>query len=62
MRDSTIVDKISCIPVDTANALVWKEVRVRKYVNDQTGYQVSIQVREPLLDQLAEDLDNVCNY
>lgn len=68
MHDYTIIGKISCIPIDTASALVWKEVRVRKgdyhigvYVNDETGYQVAYQIREPLLDQLAEDLDDVCN-
>jgi hypothetical protein len=68
-RDFTIIGKISYVPTDTANALVWKEVRVKKadyhigvYVNDQTGYQISNQIREPLLDQFAEDLDDVCNY
>ena len=68
MRDFTIVGKISCVPIDTASDIVWKEVRgkgtycIGIYVNDETGYQVAYQVREPLLDQLAEDLDDVCNY
>lgn len=63
MHDFTIIGKIFCIPYDTANDLVWKEVRVKKadyhigvYVNDETGYQLSYQVREPLLDQFTEDL------
>jgi len=61
-----IIGKIFCIPYETATALIWKKVHVKMadyhigiYVNDQTGYQVSNQVREPLLDQFAEDLDDV---
>ena len=63
----TIGEKISSA-LDMADDIVWKEVRVKKadyhigvYVNDETGYQLSYQVREPLLDQFAEDLDDVCN-
>lgn len=65
-RDYTIIGKISRAPVETAKYLTWELVRVKKadyhfvfYVNDQTGYQVSNRVREPLLDQFAEDLDDV---
>jgi hypothetical protein len=66
MRDFTNNGKISCEPTDTASNIVWKEVLVKKggyhigvHVNDRTGYKVAIQVREPLLDQFAEDLDDV---
>jgi hypothetical protein len=61
----TIGEKVRSA-LDLAGDIVWKAVRVKKadyhieiYVNDQTGYQVSNQVREPLLDQFAEDLDDV---
>lgn len=64
-HDFTINGKIFCIPYHYSD-IVWKDVRVRKadyhigvYVNDQMGYQVASQVREPLLDQFAEDLDDV---
>lgn len=67
-RKITIHDRIASVTAESASNIVWKEVRVRKgdyligiYVNDRTGYQVAYQVREPLLDQLAEDLDDVCN-
>jgi hypothetical protein len=66
MYDFSIIGKISCIPIDTTSDLVWKKIHVKMadyhigvYVNDQTGYQVSNQVREPLLDQFTEDLDDV---
>jgi len=65
MHNMTIGEKISSAS-DMAGDIVWKEVRVKKadyhigvYVNDETGYQLSYQVREPLLDQFAEDLDDV---
>lgn len=67
-RKITIHDRISCVPIDTASNIVWKEVRGKGTyyigidVNDETGYQVAYQIREPLMDQLAEDLDDVCNY
>ena len=65
MYNMTIGEKISYAS-DMAGDIVWKEVRVKKadyhigiYVNNETGYQVALQVREPLLDQFAEDLDDV---
>jgi hypothetical protein len=65
-RDYTIIGKIFRVPVDTAKDLTWELVRVKKadyhfvfYVNDTTGYRVLNQVREPLLDQFAEDQDDV---
>jgi len=66
MHNMTIGEKIRSASDIASGDLVWKAVRVKKanyhigiYVNDQTGYQVSNQVREPLLDQFAEDLDDV---
>jgi len=61
MRNMTI---IRCIPNNTANDLVRKQVRGKgvHYVIDarnELGYQITIDVREPLLDQFAEDLDDV---
>jgi hypothetical protein len=65
MRNITIGEKIHSAS-DVAGDIIWKAVRVKKadyhigvYVNDETGYQLSYQVREPLLDQFAEDLDDV---
>jgi hypothetical protein len=61
----TIGEKISSAS-DMASDIIWKAVRVKNadyhigvYVNDETGYQLSYLVREPLLDQFAEDLDDV---
>ena len=65
MRNITIGEKISYAS-DMAGDIIWKAVRVKNadyhigfYVNNETGYQVLDQVREPLLDQFAEDLDDV---
>jgi hypothetical protein len=66
-HDFTIIGKISCVPIDTASDISWKRLRgkgtycIGLYVNDQMGYQVASQVREPLLDQFAEDLDDAGN-
>jgi len=61
----TIGEKIRSAS-DVAGDIVWKAVRFKKadyhigiYVNNETGYQVSNQVKEPLLDQFVEDLDDV---
>ena len=65
MHNMTIGEKINSVS-DMTDDLIWNKVRVKKadyhigiYVNDETGYQLSYQVREPLLDQFAEDLDDV---
>ena len=55
---------IRCVPNNTANDLVWKQVRGKSAhtvidTRNELGYQVTIDVREPLLDQFAEDLDDV---
>jgi len=64
MHNMTIGEKINSTS-EMADDLIWKDVRVKKadyhigfYVNDDTWYQLSYQVREPLLDQFAEDLEN----
>lgn len=59
-----IMTIIRYVPNNTANDLVWKKVRGKgdHHVIDarnDLGYQVTIDVREPLLDQFAEDLDDV---
>lgn len=63
MYNMTIGEKIR-FASDLAGDIVWKEARGKGtfYVIDarnELGYQVSNQVREPLLDQFAEDLDDV---
>ncbi len=63
MYNMTIGEKIR-FASDIAGDIVWKEARGKGiyYVIDARnvlGYQVSNQVREPLLDQFAEDLDDV---
>jgi len=65
MHIMTIGEKIDSAS-DLAGDIVWKAVLVKNadyhigfYINDETGYQVLDQVREPLLDQFAEDLDDV---
>jgi hypothetical protein len=62
----TIGGKVRSVS-DLAGDIVWKEARGKgiHYVIDARnvlGYQITIAVREPLLDQFAEDLDDVCNY
>jgi hypothetical protein len=57
------ITTIRSVPNDTANDLVWKEARgkgVHCVINarNELGYQITIDVREPLLDQFAEDLDD----
>jgi hypothetical protein len=70
MHRDYIIGKISYEPTDTASNIVLKEIHVKKgggchilfYVNTSirhAGYKVSNQVRGPLLDQFAEDLDDV---
>jgi hypothetical protein len=65
-RKVTIYDRVHSIPNNTANDEIWavlKEVRGGAHyvinARNELGYQVSNQVREPLLDQFAEDLDDV---
>jgi len=58
------ITTIRSVPNDTANDLVWKEARgkgVHCVINarNELGYQVTIDIREPILDQFAEDLDDV---
>ena len=66
LRKITIYDRIMhSIPNNTVNDAiwVWKEVcgGAHYVINarNELGYQVVLQVREPLLDQFAEDLDDV---
>jgi len=63
MYNMTIGEKVRSAS-DMAGDIVWKAARGKgtHYVIDarnELGYQVSNQVREPLLDQFAEDLDDV---
>jgi hypothetical protein len=63
MYNMTIGEKVRSAS-DIAGDIVWKEARGKgtHYVIDarnELGYQITIDVREPLLDQFAEDLDDV---
>ena len=63
-RNITIRDIIASVPHNTVNDAIWKQARgkgVHYVINarNELGYQIKIDVREPLLDQFAEDLDDV---
>jgi hypothetical protein len=63
MYNMTIGEKVRSAS-DMAGDIVWKQARgkgVHYVINarNELGYQITIDVREPLLDQFAEDLDDV---